>query len=194
MDALKAIAAALALLTAAPVQADSVDRWRPHIQEASARCGVPRAWIERVMRAESAGQTMLNGRPTTSSAGAMGLMQLMPRTWAEMRTALGLGADPHDPRDNILAGGCYLRWMYDRFGYPGLFAAYNAGPGRYAAHLSGKVRLPAETVGYLSTVAGIRQSGGIPSSASPPLLFAVGQPVTKMKPSDSLFFIRKGGK
>jgi soluble lytic murein transglycosylase-like protein len=97
--------------------------------EASQRLGVPIAWIERVMRAESGGRTRLGGRPIVSRAGAMGLMQLMPTTWADMRGWLSLGHDPFDPRDNILAGTCHLRLMYDRFGYPGLFAAYNAGPG-----------------------------------------------------------------
>src|SRR3546814_1412867 len=74
----------------------------------------------------------------------MGLMQLMPATWAEMRMRLGLGSNPDDARDNILAGTFYLRLMYDRFGYPGMFAAYNAGPGRYAEHLFGRRALPAE--------------------------------------------------
>ena len=107
------------------------------------------AWIRRVIRAESAGRTMLGGRPIVSSAGAMGLMQLMPATWAHMRALLGLGTNPHDPRDNILAGTAYLRMMYDRFGYPGLFAAYNAGPGRYARHLATGSRLPGETIAYV---------------------------------------------
>jgi len=71
-----------------------------------------------------------------------------------MRRDLGLGPDPDDPRDNILAGACYLRAMYDRFGYPGLFAAYNAGPARYAEHLATGRNLPGETVGYLQKVAG----------------------------------------
>jgi soluble lytic murein transglycosylase-like protein len=142
----------LALVVAAPVHAGSVERWRPHIEEASARFGVPAEWIERVMRAESGGRTTLGGRPITSRAGAMGLMQLMPGTWAAMRARLGLGADPHAPRDNILAGTFYLRLMYDRFGYPGLFGAYNAGPGRYAAYLVGKMRLPRETRDYLAAV------------------------------------------
>ena len=119
--------AALALLAAAPVKSEPVDRWQPYIAEASARFGVPADWIERVMRAESGGRTTLDGRPIVSPAGAMGLMQLMPGTWAEMRVRLGLGHDPHAPRDNILAGTYYLRLMYDRFGYPGLFGAYNAG-------------------------------------------------------------------
>ena len=129
-----------------------LDRWNPHVREASARFGIPEDWIRRVIRAESGGRTMLDGRPITSRAGAMGLMQLMPGTWAEMREAHGLGADPHDPRDNILAGTAYLRAMHDRFGYPGLFAAYNAGPARYAEHLAIGRRLPAETVAYVAAV------------------------------------------
>lgn len=152
MGALKSLVVALALQAATPAHADQVERWRTYIAEASARCGVPAAWIERVMRAESAGMTTLDGRPITSRAGAMGLMQLMPGTWAEQRGALGLGADPHDPRDNILAGTCYLRLMYDRFGYPGLFAAYNAGPARYVAYLATGRTLPGETRAYLASV------------------------------------------
>src|SRR3546814_15048025 len=85
------------------------------------------------MRAESAGCTELDGRPITSPAGAMGLMQLMPETWAELRQRHGLGIDPYAPRDNILAGAAYLREMVDRLGVPGAFAAYHAGPARYAA-------------------------------------------------------------
>jgi soluble lytic murein transglycosylase-like protein len=83
----------------------------------------------------------------------MGLMQLMPGTWSDMRLALGLGRDPHDPADNIAAGTFYLRLMYERFGYPGLFAAYNAGPERYSAYLSGRRGLPAETRAYVAAVA-----------------------------------------
>ena len=56
--------------------------------------------------------------------------------------------------DNIVAGACYLRRMYDRFGYPGLFAAYNAGPARYAGWLAGAASLPAETTAYLRRVTG----------------------------------------
>lgn len=151
---MRVVAAALALLVATPASADDVDRWRAYVEEASAQFGVPVEWIERVMRAESGGRTTIGGRPTISHAGAMGLMQLMPGTWAEMRARLGLGSDPHDPRDNILAGALYLRLMYDRFGYPGLFAAYNAGPGRYAEHVASGRPLPGETRAYLATVAG----------------------------------------
>ncbi|AMG74914.1 lytic transglycosylase domain-containing protein [Sphingopyxis granuli] len=153
MAAVRIALAALALLAASPAEAQSVDRWRPYIAEASARTGVPVEWIERVMRAESGGRTTQGGRPITSRAGAMGLMQLMPGTWADMRARLGLGNDPHHPRDNIMAGTYYLRLMYDRFGYPGLFGAYNAGPARYSAWLAGRSDLPGETRAYMATVA-----------------------------------------
>jgi hypothetical protein len=125
---------------------------------------MPATWIERVMRAESAGQTILAGRPIRSRAGAIGLMQLMPATWAEMRARLALGPDPDDPRDNILAGTAYLRLMYDRFGYPGLFAAYHAGPARYARHLATGRPLPGETRAYLAQVAGVGTDDGFGSS------------------------------
>lgn len=154
MAALRAFVLAAALSSAGPAEAGAVDRWSGHIAEASARIGIPADWIRRVMRAESDGQTILDGRPIVSRAGAMGLMQIMPATWRDMRASLGLGFDPHDPHDNILAGTLYLRLMYDRFGYPGLFAAYNAGPARYAAALSGARRLPAETRAYVAHVAG----------------------------------------
>ena len=154
MGRLRLFALIASVFLASPAAANPVDRWRAHIAEASARFGVPQEWIRRVIQAESGGRTMLAGRLITSSAGAMGLMQLMPGTWAEMRAAHRLGADPHDPRDNILAGTAYLRAMYDRFGYPGLFAAYNAGPERYAGHLATGRRLPAETLAYVAAVGG----------------------------------------
>jgi soluble lytic murein transglycosylase-like protein len=155
--------AALAVLASAmtPASAQSLSRWEAPIAEASARFGIPATWIERVIRAESAGHTARGGRPIRSRAGAMGLMQLMPGTWQAMRSAHGLGSDPDDPRDNILAGTAYLRAMYDRFGYPGLFAAYNAGPARYSEHLVRGRRLPSETVAYVAKlVSGERRRAG----------------------------------
>ncbi|MBB5987858.1 lytic transglycosylase domain-containing protein [Sphingobium lignivorans] len=188
--------AAVALAFASPAHAETVAKWRSYINEASARFGVPVAWIERVMRAESGGRTTLAGRPIRSSAGAMGLMQLMPGTWADMRERLGLGTNPDDPHENILAGTLYLRLMYDRFGYPGVFAAYNAGPKRYADYLAGRVRLPSETVGYLASVAPA-VPGPVPTPvrpAAPPSIFAVRRDVraagpaeTNPSPTSSLF-------
>lgn len=195
------IALVAALVVAMPAHAESVTDWHPYITEGSLRFGVPTAWIERVMQAESGGKTRLDGRPIRSRAGAIGLMQLMPGTWAAMRQRLGLGTDPDDPRDNILAGTFYLRLMYDRFGYPGLFAAYNAGPGRYAAHLATGSALPGETVAYLQTVGGVPSTGPSPV-AEPPreALFAVRyqadmQPESGMPASgpSTLFAVRRDG-
>jgi len=122
----------------------------PHaafVTEASQRFGIPEHWIRSVRRVESADDAR-----AVSSAGAMGLMQVMPATWAELRVRYGLGRDPFDPRDNIIAGTAYLREMYDRYGSPGFLAAYNAGPGRYEEYLAGRP-LPAETRAYVATLA-----------------------------------------
>jgi hypothetical protein len=123
------------------------DRYADHIAEASRRFGVPIAWIRAVMRAESAGEPR-----ALSSAGAMGLMQIMPATWADLRARHGLGRDPYDARDNILAGTAYLRELHNRYGSPGFLAAYNAGPGRYKELLAGRP-LPAETRAYVALLA-----------------------------------------
>jgi soluble lytic murein transglycosylase-like protein len=117
-----------------------------HITEASQRFGIPADWIRAVMRAESAGDVR-----AISSKGAMGLMQIMPGTWAELRLRYRLGRDPYDPRDNILAGTAYLRELFDRYGSPGFLAAYNAGPGRYEQYLGGRP-LPAETRAYVAAL------------------------------------------
>lgn len=164
-------------MAAASAPLHAMYTWRAPVAEASARFGIPVTWIERVIKVESGGRTVLNGRPIRSRVGAMGLMQLMPGTWRAMQRAHGLGTDPDNPRDNILAGTAYLRAMYDQFGYPGLFAAYNAGPARYAEHLAGRRRLPSETIAYLATLTRggatvIRPAGAIWSDPLP--LFVAG--------------------
>ena len=144
------------------------DPWGPYIVEAAARHDVPEVWIREVMLVESA------GRPDAiSQAGAMGLMQVMPATYEELRLRYGLGADPFHPRDNILAGTAYLREMWDRYGnVAAMLAAYNAGPGRYDEYRATARPLPAETRAYVAALTpillGERPSGGS-SSVVPPL-------------------------
>jgi soluble lytic murein transglycosylase-like protein len=173
MAVLRTVFLVLPLFWPSLAAANPLDRWSTYIAAAASRFDIPKAWIWRVIRAESDGRTSLNGRPIVSHAGAMGLMQLMPGTWRDMRALLGLGSDPHDPRDNIFAGTAYLRLMYDRFGYPGLFAAYNAGPARYAEHLATGRSLPKETIAYVTGLA----AGGTDDragAANPvPLLFVL---------------------
>lgn len=167
MGAVRTILLLAPLAWASPALAQRVTDWRPYTVEASTRFGVPLSWIEAVIRAESRGRTHVDGRPIRSAAGAMGLMQLMPATWAEMRERLGLGRHPDEPRDNILAGTFYLRLMYERFGYPGLFGAYNAGPTRYARYLSGSRPLPRETADYLASVAPRASRAAVTQVGSP---------------------------
>ena len=120
-----------------------------HIAEASQRFGIPEHWIVAVLRAESAGDVRV-----VSTAGAMGLMQVMPDTWAGLRVRYGLGRDPYDPRDNIMAGTAYLREMWDRYGnVAAMLSAYNAGPGRYDEHRATGRPLPAETRAYVAALA-----------------------------------------
>jgi Transglycosylase SLT domain len=114
------------------------------IAEAAQRFGIAAAWIGAVMRAET-----FDDVRATSPRGAMGLMQIMPATWADLRRRYHLGADPFDAHDNIMAGAAYLRELHDRYGIPGLLAAYNAGPARWKGHLATGRPLPMETRGYL---------------------------------------------
>jgi hypothetical protein len=140
---------------AALAQDGSADRtvahhpYAGHVADAARRFGIPERWIWAVMRVESNGDSR-----AVSSAGAMGLMQIMPGTWAGLRARYGLGADPYDVRDNIMAGAAYLRAMHDRYGdASAMLAAYNAGPGRYDEFLSRGRPLPAETRAYLAKLA-----------------------------------------
>jgi hypothetical protein len=121
--------------------------WDDLVRQAAERNAIPPAWVRAVLHAESAGDPH-----AVSGAGAMGLMQLMPDTWRDVRRTLNLGDDPFDPRDNIAAGAAYLRWLHDRYGDAGFLAAYNAGPGRYDDHLATGRPLPAETVSYVAQV------------------------------------------
>jgi hypothetical protein len=123
------------------------DNFILHVNEAAERFAIPRNWIWAVMRTESAGQTR-----AVSPKGAMGLMQIMPQTWQILRQQHRLGADPFNPRDNILAGAAYLREMHDRYGFNGFLAAYNAGPGRFDEHLKTGRQLPQETINYVTSV------------------------------------------
>ncbi len=134
--------------------AQLLGRWDALITEASKRFHVPKAWIRAVMARESGGRTMLGeNMPIVSQAGAVGLMQVLPQTYGEMAAQYRLGANPFAARDNIMAGAAYLSWLRQKYGYPAMFAAYNAGPGRLEDHLEKGLSLPAETRAYIGAVA-----------------------------------------
>jgi hypothetical protein len=141
------------------------DPFAAHIAAAATRFRLPEHWIAAVLQAESAGDPR-----AVSRAGAMGLMQVMPETWAELRARHRLGMDPFDISDNIHAGAAYLREMLDRYGNVGaMLAAYNAGPGRYDEYLASGRILPAETRAYVAALAPVlgAEPPPFPAAAAP---------------------------
>jgi soluble lytic murein transglycosylase-like protein len=136
--AMAAVAAPVALVsvmaTEAPTPLELADA-------AADRYGLPRALVRSVMAAESGFEPL-----AISPKGAIGLMQLMPGT------AQVLGADPHDPAQNVDAGTRYLRDLLEKYNY-GLrhaLAAYNAGPG--AVDKYNGVPPYRETIDYISRI------------------------------------------
>ncbi|WP_245436338.1 lytic transglycosylase domain-containing protein [Mesorhizobium tamadayense] len=157
-------------------------RYDTHIAEAAKRFRLPPTWIRAVLGAESAGDER-----ATSRKGAMGLMQIVPDTWSDLRRRYLLGGDPYDPHDNIIAGSAYIRELIDRYGSPGWIAAYNAGPRRYEASLQGR-RLPRETLAYVAIVASAIVSAGTSKANSPAVSERYGwkyAPLFAAQPSDS---------
>jgi D-alanyl-D-alanine carboxypeptidase len=155
------------------------DPWGPYIREASQRFDFPDGWIRAVMRQESGGHEYINGQLTTSASGAIGLMQVMPETYAALRDRYGLGPDPYYPHDNIMAGTGYLHELYERFGSPGFLAAYNAGPQRLSDHLASGRPLPAETVAYVASIGPrIGTGSAVPGGSVPSSAYAAATPST----------------
>jgi membrane-bound lytic murein transglycosylase B len=139
-----------------------MNRWNPLVAEAAKRFSVPQPWIRAVMQTESGGRTMLaENTPIKSNMGAMGLMQLMPQTYEDMRRAYHLGTDPYDPHDNIMAGAAYLRDLRAKYPYPAMFAAYNDGPGNLEARMVNGGLLPTETQLYVAHITNTLANGGI---------------------------------
>lgn len=118
----------------------AAERWAGAIEAAAFRAGLDPRLLAAVTWAESGFDP-----DAVSSAGAIGLTQLMPGT------ADGLGVDPHDPIENLEGGARYLAWTIDEFGSLELgLAAYNAGPGTVRA--AGGIPDIAETRAYVPKV------------------------------------------
>lgn len=118
-------------------------RWKGIIAQASAAFGVESALIESILISESEGRPSL-----VSSAGARGLMQLMPGT----ARAMGV-KNSFDPRQNVMGGTRRLKEMLNRFNGDKVLAvaAYNAGPNRKSLR-NGHVPNIRETVKYVTRV------------------------------------------
>lgn len=120
----------------------------PVFDEAGQRFGVDPDLLRAQAAVESGGN-----RYAISPKGAVGIMQVMPETYGQLREQYpDLSANPFHARSNVMAGAAYLRQMHDQFGPSGAVAAYNAGPGKYQDYLNGDADLPDETQKYVSKV------------------------------------------
>lgn len=131
-------------LVSSNATSDESDALESAIVRFSAEAGLPPGLVRAVVWAESDFE-----QGAISPKGAIGLMQLMPDTAAE------LGVNPRDSEQNLQGGTAYLRQMLDRFeGDPEqllkALAAYNAGPGQVARH--GGIPPFPETAAYVRRV------------------------------------------
>jgi len=148
--------------TIAPVVSSAP--WRMHIADAAQRFEIPETWMRAVIDvADVRDPSILSAR------GAMGLMQLTPETWRIQRDRHGLGDDPYQPRDNIMAGAAYLRELSERYGsLRAAMTAYHAGPERFEEHLATDFALPDDTVAFVAKVVAVigETDDGVPAFAS----------------------------
>ena len=136
-----------------------------YVQKYSEEYGVDCDIIYAVIKCES------NFNPNAkSSAGAMGLMQMMPSTFKDVQSRLGEELEDdalYDPETSIKYGTYYLKHLYDAFGdWDLVFAAYNAGRGNVSKWLKNEkystdgklVKIPfPETERYVKKVKAARE-------------------------------------
>ena len=127
--------------------------------------------LRAVFQTESGGSF---GTPD-SSAGAMGGMQVMPQTYATVAQRYGLGSDPRNPVNNVMAGAAVLSENLGQYGnVPDALRAYNAGsPSRWnnpqtAAYVGKVAAAYAPLASSSSSPSGAPDSSGSMSAANPP--------------------------
>ncbi|HMG35038.1 MAG TPA: lytic transglycosylase domain-containing protein [Blastocatellia bacterium] len=147
------------------------------VQEAASRNGLDPCLIISVMRAESG-----FNKSAISPKGASGLMQLMPETAARFGVR-----NIFDPRENILGGATYLRWLLDRFGGDVrlALAGYNAGEG--SVEIYGN-RIPPflETQNYVRTIYTKYSTLHLGRTATTPVSAEAAAPLPKTSPSENV--------
>ncbi len=143
----------------------SVTQWQGMIEGAAERHDVSADVLALMLLVESHGEAL-----ATSSGGARGLMQVMPKTGQAIAEKRGISdfdtAQLFDPETNIDFGAWYLAQMMDRFSEQPdrsqelAISAYNAGPGSVDSYLSGNGSLPKETVGYQNMLLSMLSEAG----------------------------------
>jgi soluble lytic murein transglycosylase-like protein len=168
--ALSAVVIAVALVAAPGVIADGGElaipwlpaelrQWEGHFEEAAERHGVDPGLLAIITLVESGGNP-----EAVSSAGSLGLMQIMPKTGQKIAHERGIDGfsveELRDPATNIDFGAWYLARHFETFGegltsdeaVSRVAAAYNGGPKRLRAHLRDGAPLSLETSRYQEVV------------------------------------------
>jgi len=131
---------------------ENEERYRGHIAAAEARSGLPEGLLHRLIYQESRFRTDIITGALVSSAGAVGIAQIVPR-WHP-------GVNALDPEQSIDYAAGYLARLHNRFGsWQQALAAYNWGPSNVARHVQefGGLNLdalPPETRNYVAQISG----------------------------------------
>lgn len=118
------------------------EAYKQTFSKAEAENGIPPLMLARLAYQESRFRADIISGQTVSSAGALGIMQIVPRWHPDV--------NPLDPVAAIHYAGKYLRQLYNQFGtWERALQAYNWGPGNLANYLSGNIStMPTETANY----------------------------------------------
>jgi Transglycosylase SLT domain/SPOR domain len=120
------------------------------VESAAQTHGLPVEFFVRLIWQESRFKPAAVGPLTRSGRRALGIAQFMPATAAE-RNLL----DPLNPIEALPKAAEFLKDLRDQFGNLGLAAAaYNAGPGRVRAWMTGAGSIPAQTRSYVWAITG----------------------------------------
>lgn len=141
----------------------NAQRWAPVIGAAEAANGIPSGLLARMAYQESGYSTGVIDGTQSSSAGALGILQLMPQYFSTVNVPRPYSDASIEAQINQAAQ--YLASLYNQFGdWPTAVAAYNDGPGNINAYLAGTQPLPAETQNYVAKIFADVPSAGNPST------------------------------
>jgi len=124
---------------------DAGKRYSVQLASAENDNGLPHNLLGRMAQEESAFRPDVISGKVTSPAGAVGIMQIVPKFHP--------GVDATNAVESIQYAGRYVRGLYDMFGTWSLaLAAYNWGPGNLRRWQNNKAKMPAETEKYVSDI------------------------------------------
>ena len=150
-------------LTAAWMASDNAQKWAPTLAAAESQYGIPAGLLARIAYQESRFRSEIIDGTMASSAGALGMMQLMPQYFASVQRPVPF--TDQDTADQIDEAAQLLASQYNHFGtWTDAVAAYNAGRGTINQVLTGTKALPDQTAQYIRQV-----SADLPGIVNPTL-------------------------